>query len=151
MRVIILKDIDKVGKKYEVKDIADGYASNFLIPKRLVRIADADGLKWLSVKQEEIEKQAKEQLENLGKQVSSIDGLELEIPERVGEKGQLFEHVAEQKIANRLKEEGFNVKKEQIEISGEIKTMGEFPVKIKFEDNLEADIKVIITEEKDER
>ncbi len=147
MRVILLQNIDKKGKQYEVKDIPDGYARNFLIPKGLARIADADGLKWLSVKQEEIERQAKKQLENLGKQVSSIDGLELEIAEKIGDKGEFFENISEQKIANRLKEEGFDIRKEQIEILEEIKALGEFPVKIKFEHNLEADIKVIITEE----
>jgi large subunit ribosomal protein L9 len=67
----------------------------------------------------------------------------------VGDEGQLFESVTAQKISERLKEMGFDIKKSQLELESPIKEVGEFPVKVKFEHNLEAEIRVIIAEEKE--
>ena len=66
----------------------------------------------------------------------------------VGEKDQLFASINAQKISEKLKELGFDVRKNQIDLDQPIKEIGEFPVKIKFEHNLEAEIKVIVTEKK---
>jgi len=147
MKVVLLKDIEKIGKKYEVKEVADGYARNYLIPRGLAKIADEESLAW-AIKQQEIEEKKKaEELERVGSLVSKIDGVEIEIPVKIGDKGQLFEKVTPQKIITRLKEEGFDVKKNQIELSKDIEELGEFDVRINFEHNLEAKIKVIIVEE----
>jgi len=147
MKVVLLKDIEKIGKKYEVKEVADGYARNYLIPRGLAKIADEESLAW-AIKQQEIEEKKKaEELERVGSLVSKIDGVEIEIPVKIGDKGQLFEKVTPQKIITRLKEECFDVKKNQIELSKDIEELGEFDVKINFEHNLEAKIKVIIVEE----
>jgi len=147
MKVVLLKDIEKIGKKYEVKEVADGYARNYLIPRGLAKIADEESLAW-AIKQQEIEEKKKaEELERVGSLVSKIDGVEIEIPVKIGDKGQLFEKVTPQKIITRLKEECFDVKKNQIELSKDIEELGEFDVRINFEHNLEAKIKVIIVEE----
>ena len=74
--------------------------------------------------------------------------MEVAVPVKIGEEGQLYESIAAQKISERLKALGFEVKKNQIILEEPIKEMGEFPVKIHFEHNLEAEIKVIVTEEK---
>jgi large subunit ribosomal protein L9 len=148
MKVVLLKDVEKLGKKYEIKEVSDGYARNYLIPRGLAKIADEDSIKWAQAQQEIEEKKAAEELEKVGKIVSQLDGLEIEIPVKVGEKGQLYEKISSQKIAKKLKDEGFDIKKDQIEIPEEIKELGEFEVKIKFEHNLEAEIKLIVTEEK---
>jgi large subunit ribosomal protein L9 len=148
MRVILLKDIEKLGKKYEVIEVANGYARNYLIPRGLAKIADKESIEWAKTQQEIEQKRAEEELAKIGELVSQIDGLEIEIPVKIGEKGQLFEKISSQKIAKKLKEEGFDIKKDQIEIPEEIKELGEFEVKIKFEHNLEAEIKLIVTEEK---
>ena len=149
MRVVLLKDIEKLGKKYEIKEVRDGYARNYLIPRGLAKIADKETIEWARAQQEIEEKKAAEELEKVGKMVSQLDGLEIEIPVKIGEKGQLYEKVTPSKIAKKLKEEGFEVKKDQIEILQEIKELGEFPARIKFEHNLEAEIKVIVVEEKE--
>jgi large subunit ribosomal protein L9 len=148
MRVILLKDIEKLGKKYEVIEVANGYARNYLIPRGLAKIADKESIEWAKTQQEIEQKRAEEELAKIGELVSQIDGLEIEIPVKIGEKGQLFEKVTAQKIAKKLKEEGFDIKKDQIELSQEIKELGEFDAKVRFEHNLEAQIKVIVTEEK---
>jgi len=148
MRVILLQDVDKLGKKYEIKDVPDGYARNFLIPKGLAKPATEEALLWLETQKEIEAKKAEEDLKKVQEIASAIDDQEVIIPVKVGEDGQLFESINVQKIFEKLKELGFNVKKTQIELPESIKELGEFPVKIKFEHNLEAEIKVIVVEEK---
>ncbi|MDI6883036.1 MAG: 50S ribosomal protein L9 [Patescibacteria group bacterium] len=147
MKVILLKDIEGLGQKYEVKEVKDGYARNYLIPQGLVKLATEEALEWVKTQKELEEKRAETELKEIGKLVSKIDGLEIEIPVKIGEKNQLFEKITPQKISTALETEGFEIKPSQIEISGEIKDLDEFEAKIKFAHNLEAIIKVIVIEE----
>jgi len=148
MKVILLQDIENLGKKYEVKEVKPGYARNFLIPKGLVKPATKEVLEWLE-KQKEIEAQkAEQELKRIQEVASLIDGQEVIIPVKVGEEKQLFESITTQKISENLKKAGFDIKKSQIDLAEPIEELGEFPIKIKLEHNLEAEIRVIIVEEK---
>ncbi len=151
MRVILLQDVENLGKKYEVKEVKDGYARNFLIPKGLAKKADPQALKWLETQKEIEAKRAEEELKKVQEFASGIDGQEVIIPVKIGEEAQLFESITSQKISDRLKELGFEVKKTQIALEEPIKELGEFPVKIKFEHNLEAEIRVIVTKEEEKK
>jgi len=144
MRVIFLKDVEKRGKKFEVKEVKDGYARNFLIPQGLAKPATKEVLEWLEVQKEIQEKKAEEDLKKAQGLASSLDDVEVTIPVKVGETDQLFESVTTQKISEKLKEMGFDIKKNQIELREPIKELGEFPVKIKLEHNLEVEIRVEI-------
>ena len=148
MRVILLQDIEKVGKKYDVKEVKDGYARNFLIPQGLAKPATETALIWLEAQKEIEVKKAEEELKKIQEKATVIDGQELIIPVKMGEEGQLFESITPQKISEKLKEPGFEIKKTQIDLKEPIKELGEFPIKIRFEHNLEAEIKVIVVEEK---
>lgn len=149
MKVILLQDVDKIGKKYEVKDVAAGHARNFLIPKGLAKPATEEALKWVAAQKEVLEKKAEEDLKKVQETASTLDGQEIIIPVKIGEEEQLFESIGQQKILEKLKEAGFEVKKDQIILAEPIKEVGEFPVKIRFSHNLEVEIKVIVTEEKE--
>jgi len=149
MKVILLNDVEKIGKKFDVKEIKNGYARNFLIPKGLAKPATEEALEWLKVQKEIMEKKAEESLKEFQQTVSTVDGQEVVVPVKVGDEGQLFESVTAQKISDRLKEMGFDIKKSQVYLESPIKEVGEFPVKIKFEHNLEAEIKIIIAEKKE--
>lgn len=148
MKVVLLQDVNKLGKKHEVKNVSSGYARNFLIPKGLAKLATEKVLKWLDVQREVLGKKAEEELKGFQELASSLEGREVLIPVKIGEEGQLFESITPQKISEKLKEMGFEVKKTQIILEEPIKEIGEFPVKVHFEHNLEAEIKVIIAEEK---
>ena len=148
MRVILLKDIENIGKQYDLKEVKDGYARNFLIPQNLAKQATKDAIKWAETQKEIIAKKAEEDLNKYQEIASKIDGFELTIQVKVGEEGQLFEKINNQKISEKLKESGFAVKKSQIELTEPLAELGEFKVKIKFSHNLESEITVIITEEK---
>jgi len=148
MKVILLKDIEKLGKKYEVKRVKNGYARNFLIPKGMAEPATKKALEWVQKQKEIEEKKAEEELKRVQDLASSIDGLELVIPIKIGKKEQLFESITAQKISEKLKDRGFDIKKTQIELEEPIKELGEFPIKIHFEHNLEAEIKIIVSKKK---
>ena len=149
MRVILLQDIEKLGKKYEIKEVKSGYARNFLLPKGLAKPATKETLKWVQLQKEIQGKKEEVELKKVQRFASEIDGLEVVIPVKVGkEQNQLFESITSQKISDKLKELGFEIKKGQIILEEPIKELGEFPVKICFEHNLEVEIKVIVTEEK---
>jgi large subunit ribosomal protein L9 len=151
MKVILLKDVEKIGNKFDVKEVKDGYARNFLITKGLAKQATKEALEWLAVQKEITEKKAEENLEKVQALASAIESREIIIPVKVGDEDQLFESVNAQKIAEKLKEAGFEIKKSQIVLDQPIKELGEYPVKIKLEHNLEAEIQVIITKEEGEK
>jgi large subunit ribosomal protein L9 len=147
MIIILLKDVEDIGKKYEVKEVKDGYARNFLIPQGLAEPATKEALRELEIRKEREEKEAEDGLKKIQSLTSSIDGQDITIAVKTGKEDQLFESITSQKILESLKKLGFDIKKRQIELAEPIKTLGEFPVKIKFEHNLEAEITVIIVEE----
>jgi len=149
MKVILLKDVDKIGKKFEVKEVKSGYARNFLIPQGLAQPATKEAIIWLETQKEIEEKKAEDALKKFQEVASSIDDQEVIIQVKIGEEGQLFESINAQKIADKLKEAGFDIKKTQIELAEPIKDLGEYPVKIKFEHNLEAEIRVILQKEEE--
>jgi len=148
MKVILLKDVDKLGKKFEIKEVKDGYARNSLIPHKLVRIADEQAMEWLELQKEILGKKAEEDLKENQSIASNMDGLEVVINVKIGDEGQLFEHITAQKISDKLKEMGYKIDKDQVNLAEPIKEPGEFPVKIIFEHNLESEIQIIVTEEK---
>jgi large subunit ribosomal protein L9 len=148
MKVIFLQDVEKVAKKHEVKEIKNGYARNFLIPKGLAKEATKEALLWLETQKEIEGKKAEDELKKFQDVASNVDDQEVVIPVKINEQGGLFESINAQKICEKLKEMGFEIKKNQIELKEPIRELGEFPVKIRFEHNLEAEIKVILTEEK---
>lgn len=147
MRVILLQDIDNLGKKHEVKEVKPGFARNFLFKKELARPATKEAMKWLEVQKEIAEQKAEEDLKKIQELAASVEGQEIIFLVKIGEKDQLFESITVQKIAEKLKEFGFDIKKNQINLEKPIKEIGEFPVRIRFEHNLEAQIRVVVSEE----
>jgi large subunit ribosomal protein L9 len=144
MKIILLRDIKKLGKKFEVKEVSPGYARNLLIPNGYAILADKQSLKRLeSQKNIEMKKTEERQKEN-EKMIKELEGKEIKIDTKIGDKGQLFEAINEQKIADKLKEMGFVVEKSNIEINEPIKCQGEYLVKLKLDNNLEGKIKIII-------
>lgn len=147
MKVILIQDVENLGKKFEVKDVKKGYARNHLFNLNLAKPATEESLKWLEIQLELAEKEKAGELKKVQAMVSSIEGKEINFNVKMGDKGQLFESISSQKIKDKLQEEGFNVSKNQINLKESIKETGTFNVKINFDHNLEASIKVIVNEE----
>ncbi len=151
MKVILLKDIETLGKKYEIKEVKDGYARNFLIPQNLVKLANRDNLKWLKTQKEVIEKVSEEDLKMAQETASKLDDLDVAIMVRAHDGKKLFESITAAKIADKLKIMGFEVKKSHITLEKPIKELGEYPITLKLDHNLEATINLVISEETEEK
>ena len=151
VKVILLKDIENIGKKGDIKKVANGYARNFLFPKKLVKIASKEAIEELEKQEELEEKKAEEELKVVQEVIKKIDGLEIEMPVKVDEEGKLYGSIKEVEISKILTEKRFNIKKKQIKIPQPIKEIGEHQVTILFDHNLEAEIKIIVVEERKEK
>lgn len=149
MQIILLQNVENLGEKNDIKEVKDGYARNFLIPKGLAKKATKEALRMLERQVEAKKIRDEKELREAQKLVSKIDGQEIIITVKVGEKEQLFESITTQNILKELKKLNFKIKNSQIKLSEPIKRLGEFPIKIKFEHNLEAEIKVIISKKND--
>lgn len=144
MKVILLKDVPGTGKKNDIKEVSSGFARNFLFAKKLAVIADQESIKKLDLKNKTETENAAKELKETEATVAKINGQEIKIIIKTGSEGQLFESINKQKISEHLKEMGYNIDKEDVVLETPIKEAGEFPIKLKFAHNLEAEVKIII-------
>ena len=147
MEVILLQDIEGLGKKYQIKKVKDGYARNYLIPNKLAIPATEANIRWAKRQKEILQNKAEKHLKEIQELASRLDGQEVVFTVKIGERGQLYESITQSKIAKKLKEMGFEVKKSQVMLEKPLKEIGEWPVKINLEEGLEAEIRVIINPE----
>jgi len=147
MKIILLKDVEKLGKKFDVKDVADGYARNFLLPKGLAKQATEAAIKQLEIEKKAAELAAEMDLKVVEEAVVGLDGQEIEIKVKASEDGKLYGAITPVKIVKILKEKGFDVKKSQVKLAAPIKEIGEYDIVLELAHGLEAKVKIIVTEE----
>lgn len=148
MKVIFIKDVKGQGKKGQVKEVSEGYATNFLLPRGLVRPATEGNVKTLE-NQAAAEQRRKEnekvEAQELGKK---IDELTLTMKAKAGEGGRLFGAITSKQIAETLAStKGITIDKRKIELGEPIRHMGVFQVNIKLHTEVKATLKVEVTEE----
>lgn len=144
MRVVFLKDIPKIGKKYEIKNVSDGYARNFLFPNKLAEVATEDKIKQLENLKDSLQKEKQKKTLEFQKIIEKIHTAKIAFYLKSDEKGSVFGAIKEADITNKLKDFGLNLKPEQILIDKHLKSLGEHKIKIKFSPEIEAEIKIII-------
>lgn len=147
MKVILLQDIKGLGKRLDIKNVSDGYARNFLIPRNLIKIANTQNLKEIEsqklilVKKEE---ESKSQTEQLKKQIEKI---ELIFKVVIGDKKEMFASIDAKDIKEKLVEEIGSVeilKNSEIILEKPIKKLGEYQVEIELKQGIKTKIKVLI-------
>lgn len=147
MKVIFLKDVAKVGRKYDVKYVSDGYALNFLIPRGLAKTADSESVKKISELKKELEAQRTIQEDLLVKSLNSIQGKEIEYKQKANDKGHLFGSIHQEQLSD-LISKSLNVVVDPsfIILDKPIKEVGEHEVEIKVNNKI-AKLKFVITAE----
>src|SRR4051812_15106313 len=105
MKVILLKDVRKVGKKYEIKDVSDGFALNFLIPRKLAEVSSAQALKKLEQRKSQDAATMKVQEDLLLKNLKSLEGATVTLQEQANDKGHLFKGVHSEEIVTAIREQ----------------------------------------------
>lgn len=142
MKVILIEDVNNLGVKGDVKNVADGYARNFLFPRGLAveatpsRIRERDKESLLSENREKREESAARQL------ADSLQGKQVEFKLSASPEGKLFGSITPSDIARALQEEGFAVDRRKIELSEPIKRLGEHKVNIKIRPGIATEIMV---------
>lgn len=147
MKVIFLKDVKGQGKKGEIKEVSEGYAQNFLIPRGLVRLATDGNVKTLEnqtaaeVKRKEREK---EEAAELGKK---LEEMTVTLKAKAGEGGRLFGAITSKQVAEALEKSGFKIDKRKIEMHDPIRSLGVTQIPVKLHPEVKSTIKVQVTEE----
>ncbi|ADU32537.1 50S ribosomal protein L9 [Evansella cellulosilytica] len=147
MKVIFLKDVKGKGKKGEVKNVAEGYARNYLLKNNLAVEANQGNMKTLEKKQESQQKQAEEELQKAEELKAHLESLTVTLKAKAGENGRLFGAVTNKQIAETLKKMKIKVDKRKIEMDEPIRVLGYTNVPVKLHPKVTATVKVHVTEE----
>jgi len=147
MKVIFISDVESMGRQGEIKDVKDGLARNFLLPRKLAITATPGNIKIWEQKSGAIRKKEDKVKGEAEKFASKLDGVAIKIPVKVGEEEKIFGSVTSQSISDALGELGYEVSRKQIDLAGPIKTLGTHDVSVKLHHDVTAVIKVEVVEE----
>ena len=163
MKVILLKDVKGTGKKGEVKEVSDGYARNFLLPKKMAKVADNQAVKELKEQNKSAEIKAQKEYEEAVELGDKMKEMNIEIYSKAGEGGRLFGSITAKEIAEQLKKQqreqrwykggssnrkqkGIAVDKRKILLNEPIRVLGSRFVEIKIHQKVVTKIRVDVKE-----
>jgi large subunit ribosomal protein L9 len=148
MKVVLLEDVANVGRAGEVKEVADGYGRNFLLPRKLALLGTPSAIKAAEAQlQKDKEKQQHFDAE-ITKLAQQLEGLLITFKERVSSEDRLYGSVRDSDIARELSQlTGLDIAKEKIELEEPIRQLGEYEVPVRLSEDLAPKIKVIVTRE----
>ncbi|OGW32572.1 MAG: 50S ribosomal protein L9 [Nitrospirae bacterium GWC2_42_7] len=147
MKVILNEDVKNLGHMCEVVNVSDGYARNYLIPKKLASEANTKNLKEMEHHKASITRKAEKIKAALKESSEKLSSVILTIKAKAGEEDKLFGAVTGKDIAEALKAEGFDIDKKKILLEEPIKRLGEYTIDIKVHSEISAHIKVIVVPE----
>lgn len=147
MKIILKENVDSLGKVGEMIKVADGYARNYLIPKGLAVEASSRSMKALEHEKSRIMKKNESDRKKAEAMVEKIKGVTCTISRRVGEQDKLFGSVTTKDIEQSLIEQGMEIDRKMIILEEPIKSLGEFPVKIKFQPGITTEITIKVVGE----
>jgi large subunit ribosomal protein L9 len=148
MQIILLEKVIKLGNMGDIVKVKDGYARNFLIPKRQARRATQTAIAEFEAKRADLEKVAAEKLAAAQVQAEKMSGLTVHIAQKAGVDGRLFGSVTSHDIADALKAQGFAVEKGGVRLpEGPLKLIGEYPVQVVLHTDVAVEVTVAVAGE----
>ena len=148
MKVIFTKDVKGKGKKGEVKDVAIGYANNYLLKNNLAVEATPGNLKQLEAQKEKQKEKAKQELEEAKKLKETVENLTVELSAKSGDSGRLVGSITSKQIAEELKKtHQIKVDKRKIELDDPIRSLGFTNVPVKLHQDVTATLRVHVVEQ----
>ena len=148
MKVILTKDVQNLGNSGDIKDVASGYARNFLIPGGYAEVITKSAIEQAEKIKIEKEKVAKEGLKSIEKIAEKLEEVSITIKAKADDSGKLYAAVKSEEILKSLTGKGFSVDKNKIIIKEPIKEVGEYEVIIILKHELEARLNVIVESDK---
>ncbi|MDR7418933.1 MAG: 50S ribosomal protein L9 [Armatimonadota bacterium] len=131
MKVILLKDVPGTGAAGEIKEVKDGHARNYLIPRGLAKPASEGAVRALVDQQRAVQRRAERERHETEALIERLKGLVLEIRGRAGEGGRLFGSVTSQQVADALVKRGFDISRKQVELHEPIRVEGFYQVPVR--------------------
>lgn len=147
MKVILRQNYESLGKVGEVVDVKDGFAMNFLLPRKIAYSALKGNVASLEEEKKNLAKKGEQELKAAETLAAELEKVSVTISVQVGEEDKIFGTVTTQMISDSLKEKGYEIDKRKIEITEQIKSLGIYGVNIKLHANVEAKIKVWVVRE----
>lgn len=147
MQIILQEDVEKLGSRGEVVNVAAGYARNYLLPRRLAIEATAATLKQLERIRGSLAKKTATEREAAQKLAEAVSGAAVRFARKAGENDQLFGSVTSADIAEALAAQGLKLDKRQIQLAEPIKLIGEYQVTAKIYQEILAAVKVVVEKE----
>jgi len=147
MQIILQEDVEKLGTRGEVVEVAVGYARNFLLPRKLGLEASPANLKRLEKIRVTLSKRTATEKEAAEKQAELLRGVTLTLSRKAGENDQLFGSVTAADLADALAAQKFEVDKRQIQLAEPIKLIGEYKVPVKLVHGVTAEFKLVVQKE----
>lgn len=147
MKVIFIKDMKGQGKKGQVKEVSEGYAQNFLLPRGIARPATDGNMKTLDNQKAAEDRRKLEEKAEAEALAKKLEAEVTELKAKSGEGGRLFGAITSKQIAEALAAKGLKVDKRKIELDEPIRTLGVTQVTVKVHPEVKATLKVQVTEE----
>ena len=147
MKVILKQNVPSLGRAGDLVKVNDGYARNLLIPKGLALEADDKNIKVFELAKKNILQKAQKEKAGAQDLASRLSQVTLTIPRKVGDQHKIFGSVTSKDIESALREKGFDIDRKMIVHDEQIKSLGEFKVRIKLHSGIETEIKVNVVGE----
>ncbi|SFB52872.1 large subunit ribosomal protein L9 [Cohnella sp. OV330] len=147
MKVIFLQDVKGQGKKGQVKEVSEGYARNFLLPKGYVQIATDGAKKTLDQIQASVDKKKMQEKEDAKALAAKLGEMTVVIKAKAGEGGRLFGAITSKQIAEALEKQKITIDKRKIELDDPIRTLGVTQVPLKLYPDVKGTLNVQVSEE----
>ena len=146
MEVILVQDVEKLGKAGDRVKVRDGYSRNFLIPRHLAVPVTEGGLKFLEAKKKQAEEKRLQEMEQAKRLAERIQQWACVMKAKVGAEGKLFGSITRQDLKVALAKEGFEVDRRKIDLYEPIHQVGEYQVRLRLHPEVEVQLKVIVTQ-----
>jgi large subunit ribosomal protein L9 len=147
MEIILQEDVEKLGTRGQIVSVKDGYARNFLLPRKLAVAADASNMKRLEKMRAAFAKKEATERESAQKQAELLSAVALKLTRKAGDNDQLFGSVTSADIADALAAQGYTIDKRKIQLDDPIKLVGEYPITLKLFRDVTATVKLTIERE----
>ena len=144
MKIILLEDVRKVGKKDQILEVSDGYANNYLIKNKLAVPFTKRSKEVLDNRLDKEAKLEEERVDALNKIKTSLDEKTIEFQVKTGAQDKVFGKVSTRQIADKLKEMGYNIDKKCILLDSDLDTLGVHEVKIKLHKKVDFKLRVVL-------
>jgi len=147
MKVILKQDVEKLGRKGDIVNVAPGFGRNYLIPRKLALAVTASNLKMIEIERQALKKKVEQERQSFQGLIQKLNEVSLTFPRRAGEKDVIFGSVSAADIKEALDKLGFEVDKKKIHLDEPIKRLGHFTIPIKVFHDDKAEVKIAVVKE----